>query len=281
VGERFDPIATRVTGQARFARLVARPEPEIDLALGALIVAGQGRPPIDERAALASIDLLAERVRIRVDVGDAPAVVAQRLHDVLYREIGFRGPTAAAYGDPENSLLDRVLERRVGLPISLAIVELETAWRIGLPLVGIGLPGHFIVGGPDGMLFDPADAGRRLAQDDCQALIRQSVGDGVLLHAGMLRPIGRRQILARVLRNLRAAHLARRDWTAAVDAIELLLVLEPTDPEHGRDRGLLLGRMGRFTEAIAALRQYLRERPDAHDVPDVRQVLGIFSGRLN
>jgi regulator of sirC expression with transglutaminase-like and TPR domain len=97
----------------------------------------------------------------------------------------------------------------------------------------------------------------------------------------MLRPTGPRQILARVLRNLRAAHLARRDWPAAVDAIELLLVLEPTDPEHGRDRGLLLGRMGRFGEAVAALRRYLDERPDAHDVPDVRQVLGIFAGRLN
>jgi regulator of sirC expression with transglutaminase-like and TPR domain len=97
----------------------------------------------------------------------------------------------------------------------------------------------------------------------------------------MLRPIGRRQILARVLRNLRAAHLARRDWPAAVDAIELLLVLEPTDPEHGRDRGLLLGRMGRFSEAVTALRRYLDERPDAHDVLEVRQVIGIFAGRLN
>jgi regulator of sirC expression with transglutaminase-like and TPR domain len=97
----------------------------------------------------------------------------------------------------------------------------------------------------------------------------------------MLRPASRREILARVLRNLRAARLARRDWPAAVDAIDLLLVLEPTDPEHGRDRGLLLGRMGRFTEAIAALRLYLEERPDAHDVRDVRQVLAIFGGRLN
>jgi regulator of sirC expression with transglutaminase-like and TPR domain len=174
-----------------------------------------------------------------------------------------------------------VLVRRIGLPISLAIVELEVAWRLGMPLVGIGLPGHFIVGGPDDALYDPADGGRALTPDDCQALIRRSIGDGVLLHAGMLRPIGRRQILARVLRNLRAAHLARRDWPAAVDAIDLLLVLEPTDPDHGRDRGLLLGRMGRFNEAVAALRRYLEERPDAHDVPDVRQVIGIFAGRLN
>jgi regulator of sirC expression with transglutaminase-like and TPR domain len=271
----------RTAGRARFARLVARPESEIDLALGALLIAGLGRPPIDEAAILGRLDAIAERVRIRLDAGDPTFAVVARIHDVLYRELGFRGPTAAEYGDPANSHLDEVLARRIGLPITLAVVELEVASRLGVALVGIGLPGHFIVGGPDGLLIDPADGGRSLTPDDCQALIRRAVGDGVLFHAGMLRPAGRREILARILRNLRAAHLARRDWPAAVDAIDLLRVLEPTDPDHGRDRGLLLGRMGRFGEAVAALRAYLDERPDAHDVPDVRQVMGIFAGRLN
>jgi|SRR5437762_5513897 len=271
----------RTACRARFARLVARPEPEIDLALGALLIAEQGRGPIDEEAILAGLDAIAERVRIRLDTGDSTTTMIARLHDVLYRELGFRGPTAAEYGDPANSHLDEVIARRVGLPISLAIVEMEVAARLGLTLAGIGLPGHFIIGGPDGLLIDPADGGRALTPDDCQALIRRAVGDGVLYHVGMLRPAGRREILARVLRNLKAARLARRDWPAAVDAIDLLLVLEPTDPEHGRDRGLLLGRMGRFAEAIAALREYLEERPDAHDVSDVRQVVSIFGGRLN
>lgn len=271
----------RTAGRARFARLVARPEPEIDLAVGALLIAGLGRPPIDEDAIVGEFDAIAERVRIRLDAGDPTLAVVTRLNDVLYRELGFRGPTAAEYGDPANSHLDEVVGRRVGLPISLAIVELEVATRLGLGLVGIGLPGHFIVGGPDGLLIDPADGGRALTPDDCQALIRRAVGDGVLFHVGMLRPTGRREILARVLRNLKAARLARRDWPAAVDALDLLLVLEPTDPEHGRDRGLLLGRMGRFGEALAALRLYLDERPDGHDAADVRQVMGIFAGRRN
>jgi regulator of sirC expression with transglutaminase-like and TPR domain len=271
----------RTVGRARFARLVSRPEPEIGLAAGALLIAAQGRPPIDEDERYAQLDALAERVRIRLDAGDPAAHAIGRLHDVLYRELGFRGPTAAEYGDPANSHLDDVLDRRVGLPISLAIVELEVADRIGVELAGIGLPGHFVVGGPDGALFDPTAGGAILTPDDCQALIRRAVGDGILLHAGMLRPAGRRESLARVLRNLRTAGLTRRDWPAAVDAIDLLMILEPTDPEHGRDRGLLLGRMGRFQEAIGALRRYLDERPEAHDVPDVRQVLGIFAGRRN
>jgi regulator of sirC expression with transglutaminase-like and TPR domain len=273
--------ALRAATRARFARLIAEPDAEIDLALGALTIAADGREEVEPGPTLAALDTLAERVRVRLDVGDAQTHILNRLHDVLYRETGLRGPTAAEFHDPRNSLLDVVIRRRVGLPISLAIVELEVGWRIGLGLSGIGLPGHFIVGAPGGVLIDPADDGRRLTPDDCQALIRRAVGEGVLFHSGMLRPAGKREILTRVLRNLRSAHLAARDWPAALGAVELLAVVEPIDPDHGRDRGLLLGRMGRFSESVAALRRYLEERPDAHDVPDVRQVMGIFAGRRN
>jgi regulator of sirC expression with transglutaminase-like and TPR domain len=273
--------ALRAANRARFARLIAQPEPDIDVARGALAIAADGRSDVDASATLVVLDDLAERVRLRLDVGDAETHVIDRLHDVLFREIGFRGPTAAEYHDPRASLLDVVVARRVGLPISLAIVELEVAWRIGLGLVGIGLPGHFIVGAPSGVLLDPTGDGRRLTPDDCQALLRRSIGDGILFNSGMLRPNGKREILARVLRNLRSAHLAARDWPAALGAVELLAIIEPTDPDHGRDRGLLLGRMGRFNDAVAALGRYLRERPDGHDVDDVRQVMGIFAGRRN
>jgi regulator of sirC expression with transglutaminase-like and TPR domain len=273
--------ATRASTQARFARIVAAPEADLDLAVGALTIASDGRPDFEPGPTLAILDSLAERARVRLDVGDPQGVVIERLHDVLYRETGFRGPTAAEFHDPRNSLLDLVAWRRVGLPISLAIVELEVAERIGLTLRGIGLPGHFIVGTRDGILMDPAGGGARLRPDDCQALIRRAVGEGVLFHAGMLRPASKREILTRVLRNLRSAHLAARDWPAALGSVELLAVVEPMDPDHGRDRGLLLGRMGRFGEALTALSHYLEERPDGHDAADVRQVMGIFAGRRN
>jgi regulator of sirC expression with transglutaminase-like and TPR domain len=273
--------ATHASTQARFARIVATPEADLDLALGALVIASDGRPDVSPEPTIAILDALAERVRLRLDVGDAPAVMVDRLNDVLYRETGFRAPTAAEFHDPRNSLLDLVAWRRVGLPISLAIVELEVAWRIGLQMHGIGLPGHFIVGTRDGVLLDPAAGGASLRPDDCQALIRRALGEGVLFHAGMLRPASKREILTRVLRNLRSAHLAARDWPSALGTVELLAVVEPLDPEHGRDRGLLLGRMGRFGDALAALSRYLDERPDGHDAADVRQVMGIFAGRRN
>lgn len=277
----LDESALRAANRGRFARMVARPDTEIDLAGAALCIAADRRPELDPTPTVEALDELAGRVRLRVDRGDDDAVTIDRLHDVLYREVGFHGPSAAEFHDPRNSDLDRVVARRIGLPISLAIVELEVGWRLGLALHGIGLPGHFIVGGPNGTVMDPAGGGRALTPDDCQALIRRSLGESVLFHAGLLRRAGRREILARVLRNLRSVHLARRDWPAALGVVDLLLVVEPTDPDHGRDRGLLLGRMGRFSEAIACLAQYLEERPDGHDVADVQQVVAIFAGRRN
>jgi regulator of sirC expression with transglutaminase-like and TPR domain len=272
--------AARAANRSRFARLVARPEPGIDLALGALFIAGEGREELDPEASLQRLDELAERVRIHLDLGDGTGRILDTIHDVLYRELGFRAP-ARMRPDPDLSRLDLVLVRRVGLPINLSIVELEVAWRLGLTLHGIGLPGHFIVGGPEGLLLDPADGGRQLTRDDCQALIRRSVGDGVLLHEGMLRPARRREILARVIRNLKAAHLQERDWVHALGAVELLRIVEPTSPDHLRDRGLLLGRTGQWTAALDDLRQYLEDRPDAADHADVTRVIGLFGGMRN
>jgi regulator of sirC expression with transglutaminase-like and TPR domain len=276
-----DRDVARAANRARFARLVAGHEAELDLAAGALMIAADDRPELRFEPTLERLDALAERTRIRLDRGDEETRAIDRLHGVLYGETGFRGPTAAEFGQAANSQLDRVVERRIGLPISLAIVELEVAWRLGLPLVGIGLPGHFIIGGPGDRLYDPAGGGRSLARDDCQALLRRSLGRGVLFHAGMTRPVGRREILARVLRNLRAVRLAERDWPAALGVLELLAIVEPTDPDHGRDRGLLLGRMGRYSEAVRLLSAYLEECPDATDGDDVEAVLAIFRGRRN
>ena len=276
----FDAAAAREATLARFARLVGRPEPDVDLAFGALLIAGLDRP-IDPQPWIDTLDDLANRVRLRLDRGDDVDRSVDVLHDTLYRELGFHMPGPLDAIRPRHSWLDRVLITRTGLPILLAIVELEVAWRLGLDLWGIGFPGHFIIGGPEGRVIDPADGGRRLTRDDCQAILRRSVGEQILLHAGMLRPADRREILARVLRNLRSVRLGARDWPAALVVIELLAVVEPTRPDHVRDRGLLLGRMGRFSASLAELERYLADRPDASDVDDVRQVMGIFGGRRN
>jgi len=271
----------RAANRARFARLVARPDTEIDLAFGALCIAADGRPDLAFEPTLRALDLLADRVRARLDLGDSPDVILARTHDVLYAETGLRGPRASEYQDIRNSQLDLVMTRHIGLPIALALIELEVAWRLGIRVTGVGLPGHFIIRAPGGTLIDPANGGRSLTPDDCQALLRQSLGDRILFHPRLLRPAGRREILARMLRNMRGLHLSERDWPAALGIVELLSLVEPAEPDHGRDRALLLGRMGRFTDAIEGLGHYLEERPDASDRDEVRKVMAIFRGRRN
>src|SRR6266498_2498998 len=180
--------AVRAANRARFARLVARADVDIDLAGGALCIAADGRPDLDTEPTYEALDRYAELIRLHLDLGDPPDVVLGTIHGVLYRDAGFRAPVAAEYHDERNSQLDHMMNRRVGLPISLAVVELEIAWRLRLDLYGIGLPGPFIIGGPDGVLIDPAGGGRSLAPDDCQVLLRRALGEGVLFHSGMLRP---------------------------------------------------------------------------------------------
>ena len=284
-----DPV--QAANRATFAELVARADRDIDLARAALVIAAAGRPHLDPQLSIDELNDLADRVSraerpgLRGRDGSPGGLVGDRarlraLHRVLFEDLGFRGPGGGP-SDATHSLLAVVLTRRVGLPISLAIVEIEVAARIDLGLHGIGLPGHFIVGAPDGLLIDPADAGRLLTRDDCQALIRRSLRRPLLLSESMLRPATKRSILARVLRNLRVARLVARDWPGALAAIELLEVLEADEAGHARDRGLLLGRMGRFTDAVALLGAYVELNPVAGDAEDVRHALGIFAARRN
>ncbi len=278
----------------RFSELVRRDDASIPLAEACLLIAEAANPGlVDQTGVIAELDALAERVRARLpeeaeatddaiptlSPGDVELAL-DALHDVLYVDLGLRAAPRSLL-DPRSSYLDEVLAGRTGLPILLGIVELEIAWRLGLPLHGIGLPGHFIVGGPGGLLLDPCAGGRRLTPDDCQALIRQSTGRPVLLRPYMLQPATRREILARVLGNLRGIFLARREWSGALWTLELLVVLEPRDPGLRRDRALLYGRVGRFSEAVRGLERYLEEQPDATDRDEVAVAKGIFAGRRN
>lgn len=278
----------------RFSELVRRADSSIPLAEACLLIAEAANPGlVDQVGVIGELDALAERVRARLPEEDAASgdalpmpgpsdidLALDALHDVLYVELGLRAAPRNLL-DPRSSYLDDVLARRTGLPILLGIVELEVAWRLGLPLHGIGLPGHFIVGGPGGLLLDPCARGRRLTPDDCQALVRRSTGRPVLLRPYMLQPATRREILARVLGNLRGIFLARREWSGALWTLELLVALEPRDPGLRRDRALLYGRVGRFSEAVRGLERYLEEQPDATDRDDVAVARGIFAGRRN
>lgn len=269
------------TPDVRLAELVARPEPEIDLATGALLIAATEYPQLQPAPYLRRLELLAERVRDRLAGETAPVVVLEELCRVLFVEEGFRG-NGDAYYDPRNSFLNDVLDRRLGIPITLGIVMLEVGWRVGLPMCGVNFPGHFLVryeGEVARLLIDPFDNGRVRWESDGQELLDRVYGGMVHMRDEFLQPASRSDILARVLTNLKGIYLNTRDDERALAIVDRILMIRPTAPVELRDRGLLLARSGRKSEAVTELERYLDTGPEDADAQRVRSLIAELSGR--
>ncbi|HSH46827.1 MAG TPA: transglutaminase-like domain-containing protein [Longimicrobiales bacterium] len=266
--------------RTRLAELAGLPDSQVDLAAGALLIAGEEYPHLALAPYLRRLDVLAERVRDRLAGETAPLIVLQELCRVLFQEEGFRG-NADAYYDPRNSFLNDVLDRRLGIPITLGIVMLEVGWRVDLPLSGINFPGHFLVrydGQLVRLLVDPFDGGRVRWEDQGQELLDRVYGGMVRMRAEFLRPATRTDILARVLTNLKSIYLNTRDDDRALAAVDRILLLRPAAATERRDRGLLLARSGRSDEAVVELERYLDGAPAAADAPRVRSLIQDLSG---
>jgi regulator of sirC expression with transglutaminase-like and TPR domain len=169
-----------------------------------------------------------------------------------------------------------VLERRLGIPITLAVVTMEVGARVGLSIQGIGLPGHFVVGarvGTDSVLLDPFNGGAVLTLDGVQKVVARAAGRSVKLTDESFLPCSRRQILARMLNNLKAVYVSRREWPKALEATECLLAVDADRAAHLRDRGSVLVKLGQFHRGVADWERYLRENLTAPDVEAVRQQL--------
>lgn len=260
--------------RAQFAAMTAAADEELDLAATALMIAAEEYPQLTPARYLDELERLASRVRERLAGETAPLVVLQELSHVLFREERFRG-NAEAYYDPRNSFLNDVLDRRVGIPISLSLVYLEVGWRLGLPLEGVGFPGHFLIryeGEVVRVLLDPFEDGRLRFEDEAQSLLDRVYGGLVRLQPEFLEPTGKKDMLVRLLKNLKAIYLNAGEDGKALAAVERILLLRPV-PVELRDRGMLLARAGRRAEAIADLESYLAQVSEAPDARRVRNTI--------
>lgn len=268
------------TPRSRFAAVVAQQDEDVNLALAALLIAAEEYPQLLPEPYLARIDMLAERVRDRLDDETAPLVVLQEVSRVLFEEEGFRG-NAEAYYDPRNSFLNDVLDRRTGVPLTLSLLYLEVGWRLGLPLHGVNFPGHFLVrydGEAVQLLVDPFQRGEIRFQDEAQELLDRVYGGTVSLQPSYLRPAGRKDILVRLLSNLKGIYLNTRDDRRALAATERILLVRPDAAEEVRDRGMLLARLGFADDAVQELRDYLARAPGADDADRVRLLIRELGG---
>jgi regulator of sirC expression with transglutaminase-like and TPR domain len=261
-----------VDAGVRFAALVTAPDGEVSLAETALTLAADEYPDLDMAACLRRLDALGRLARERVVGGMGADAAAGALNTLLFLEEGFRG-NREDYYDPRNSFLNDVLDRRLGIPITLSIVYIEVAARAGVTVRGIGLPGHFVVRlehGGAARLLDPFDAGTILSEADCHTLVRRVHGAGVPFDPAYMAPVTTRQILARMLLNLKAIYARQQDWPRALRVMDRLLVLTPGAVGEIRDRGLIRAQIGARPAAIRDLERYLREAPEAPDARGVR-----------
>lgn len=257
----------------RFRDVIELPDEEIDLGQAALLLATLETPDLDVDAWLTRLDELGVAVRERADSATSDYRRLEALTRYLYGELEFQG-NAEDYYDPRNSCLDQVIERRLGIPITLAVLMIEVGARAGIPLLGVGLPGHFLVrhARHAELLLNPFDHGRIITRLECAGLLEGVFGEEASFDQEMLRPVGSKQILIRMHNNLRAIYLERRDLKKAARVIDRLARLEPDVPRHRYDRGVMRLHVG-DSRGIEDLEHYLAEETDAPDREEIEATL--------
>ncbi|MGH9457080.1 MAG: SirB1 family protein [Thermoanaerobaculia bacterium] len=266
----------------RFRELVELPEERLDLGEASLVIALEEYPRISVEAYLHRIERWAEAVRERTESSQDLERIIDAVNRLLFEEEGFHGSNDDYY-DPRSALLNELLDRHAGLPITLSILYIEISRRAGLPVTGVSLPGRFLVrvSGPWGeLLIDPFDAGRVLSSAECQEIMDEVFGGAVRLREHHLRSYSKREILARVLAHLKAAHLAKKNLGGAVAAMDRILLLDAHDPYELKDRGLAAMQLHRYDEATEFLERYLEAMPSAEDRLAVREQIEWLRGWL-
>jgi regulator of sirC expression with transglutaminase-like and TPR domain len=258
-----------------FSSLVAD-DASLSLVEAAASIAQDEYPDLDTQAVLAEIDTLADKLRRRIPADAVPVQRLRWLNRYFFQELGFAG-NVNDYYDPRNSYLHTVLATRRGIPITLAVLYIELATQIGLTARGVSFPGHFLIklrmhtGKQHGEVVIDPFTGHSLSREELDELLgpyKRSHG----LMGEFDAPLGLflqaappRDVLARMLRNLKEIHRAAQDWTRLLAVAERLVILLPQAWEERRDRGLAYAEVGHMAEAADDLRAYLAHRPDAQD----------------
>ena len=253
---------------------------ELDLAAAALAIAADEYPDLDDWAVGHQLDALAAEVRAFTPASGKLEAQLGALTQVLGQGHGFRG-NVQAYGDPRNSFLNEVLSRKVGIPISLSLLYQEVAKRAGMVLSGVAFPGHFLVSAEQGekrIVLDPFHGGVKVGPDALRKLLARTA-PGVAFSPHLLRPASNRQIVYRMLTNLKHVYLAAEDWPRALRIVQLLLVVAPEHPGELRVRASVFQSLGAFGAALDDVQHCLALSPDAPDASVLRWTAQALASR--
>ncbi|MEM7331865.1 MAG: tetratricopeptide repeat protein [Chloroflexota bacterium] len=246
---------------------------KIDLARATLQMARTiAYPHLDVSLYHQKIDLLAAEINKQISPDYSLNVKAELLMEFLFQNQRFKG-NVEQYYDVRNSFVNDLLDRRLGIPISLSTLCIIVAHRLNMKAYGVGLPGHFIVMVPNGnqrLFFDPFNGGGRLSLEDCARLVERTTGFTGAFQPDWLDPVSEKQILVRMLTNLRAAYVQTERWPEAISTVECLHVLNPDDATIIRDLGVLNYQRGKMNQAVEYLNRYAQKDPKATDLPFIK-----------
>jgi len=264
-------IVEAIKARESFLELAALDEENFPLDRAALVLAMEEYPEIDILTYLRKLDTLAARAEVLIGIDRSPVNVIESMNAVLFVQEGLRG-NAEDYYDPRNSYLNEVLDRRMGIPISLSVIYLEIARRINFPIRGVGFPGHFLVkhsAGGRNIVIDPFNLGRILTNNECQELLDKVYNGAVQMNSTLLLPMEKKAIITRMLYNLKGIYTQKEHHQKAISVIDKILMLNPAAPSELRDRGLLYMQTSFFAKALADLEYYLSSATAPDDRPNV------------
>ena len=264
---------TPKAARARFLEAVQGPDEEIDLANACLWISAEANGRLDVDRYREKIDHLADTLAPSIAPDASMIDRVNFLNHHLFTEHGYGG-NESEYYDPRNSYLDCVIDRRTGILISLSILWVSVAERLGVPAHGVGFPGHFLVGvDTNPAIFVDAFSAVVMTANDCEDRLRAVAGDEVKFSPAMLAPSTKRQTLARVLRNLKQIHVQASNFADAVACIDRILALDPDNPTELRDRGVLHRSLECWSFAREDLERFLEIAPSSPDAKSVELIL--------
>ena len=254
----------------RFARAIARPEEDLDLGLAALLVAGEEYPGLDVEEHLGRLNEFADEVlRRRTSEMQAPDL-ARLVSRYLFEEQGFEG-NAIDYYNPDNSYFNRVLDTHSGIPITLSLLFLEVARRVGVRCSGVGMPGHFLVGLEGGGVYlDPFHGGAVLDADDCRRLAEGLFGPRMAWRESYLEPCTKYEFLFRMLNNLKVVYERSGEVEKTVGVIQRMLMVNPGAIALNKDLAEMQFQLQQYRAALRSLETYMKAAPEAPDASEVR-----------
>jgi len=260
---------------AEFSRITSVEDNDIDVAAAAFLIAAVEYPQIDIPYQMDFLNAIAKGAAAKFTPEREPLYCVNMLSEYLFDELKFLG-NKDDYYDPRNSFLNEVLSRRLGIPISLSLVYIEVGRRLGFPLVGVGLPGHFVVKhmAVDILYIDPFHGGILRSKEECVEQIRGLANTAIQIDPRHFTPVSNREFIARMLRNLKATYLEKEDHKRALKVMDFLLALHPKAPRELRDRGLVYYQLGSYSEALADLTGYVTSGAIGEDGQAVQEIMG-------